>query len=497
MDPVSLVIGIIFGLIVGGVIAWLLAGSRVAQTYGKLEARDQETSELKERIGQMNVRLDELTSQLKTEAEKRAAAEATATRTEELDEENDRLEGELSRIKADYARLQETIKKEREAVEEKLALVKEAETKLSDAFKALSSEALKSNNQAFIDLAKETLEKYQTDAKSDLTARQKAIDTLVQPLRENLDKYQQVMAEMAKERSGQYTSLQDQVKTLLESEQCLRDETSKLVTALSAPQVRGHWGEITLRRVAELAGMVEHCDFIEQESTESEKGRLRPDMIVSLPNGRRIVIDAKSPLKAYMEAVEATTDDEREAKILQHAKQVKTRVQDLSKKEYWDQFDDAPEFAVLFLPGEQFLGAALQKEPGLLEEAFRQKVILATPTTLVALLKAVAYGWRQEALAENAQQISELGKQLYDRLATLASHLEDLGKNLDRSVAAFNRAVGSYESRVAVTARKFKELGATAADDIPPLEPIEQTTRTITPVGYEISEDENQPKALS
>lgn len=497
MELLSLVIGIIVGVLIGGIIAWLLANSRVAQTLGKIEAREQDIDEFKERIGQMNNRIDELTSQLKDEGEKRAAAEAEAKRSEELEKENDRLERELSQIRSDHARLEETLRKEREAVEEKLKLVKEAEKSLGDAFKALSSEALKSNNQAFIELAKTTLEKYQSEAKSDLTERQNAIDTLVQPLKENLNKYQQVMAEMAKERSGQYTSLQDQVKTLIESEQCLRDETSKLVTALSAPQVRGHWGEITLRRVAELAGMVEHCDFIEQESMDSEKGRLRPDMIVDLPNGRRIVIDAKSPLKAYMEAVEAATEEDRETKIIQHAKQVKTRATELSRKEYWDQFDDAPEFVVLFLPGEQFLGAALQQEPGLLEDAFRQKVILATPTTLIALLKAVAYGWRQEALAENAQQISELGKQLYDRLATLAGHLEDLGRNLDRSVTAFNKTVGSYEARVAVTARKFKELGATADEDIPALQPIEQTTRNITPVGYEISDDEEKPKELS
>jgi len=455
MDIIGIVIGIIVGLIVGYWAASLLGRARVAETMGRLEGRAQEITQREERIAQMNQRIDSLNDALKAEGERRAAAEA------------------------------------------KLKTIQEDEARLPNTFKALSADALRASTEEFIKLAKSSLETFHTEAKGDLTQRQKAIDALVQPLKDNLERYQKLIADMSRERSGQYTSIQDQVKALIESEKQLRDETGKLATALSAPQVRGHWGEITLRRVAELAGMVEHCDFVEQESTESERGRLRPDMIVDLPNGRRIVVDAKAPLKAYVEAAAAITEDDRKAKLVAYARQVKARVQDLSRKEYWDQFDEAPEFAVLFLPGEQFLGAALQEEPGLLEDAFRQKVILATPTTLIALLKAVAYGWRQETLAENALQISELGKQLYERLSTLVGHFGDLGKNLDRSIQAYNKAVGSFEGRVLVTARKFKELGATAAEDIPALEPIEHAARQLTPIGFQIEEPEDQPPALS
>ncbi len=440
MEWTGLLIGGIIGFIVGGAILWLVAMTRTAQVQGKLEAGERENKELHERIRQMNQRIDELNKAVTAESEKRAAAEA------------------------------------------RLRTMEEDEERLPNAFKLLSNDAL---------------EQLRTKAKEDHAEREQAIERLVQPLKENLLRYQELLAKMSKERTGQYTSLQDQVKALIDSEKGLRDETTKLVHALSAPQVRGHWGEMTLRRVAELAGMVKHCDFVEQESTESEKGRLRPDMIVNLPSERRIVVDAKAPLKAYVEAVEATTDEARGAKLVEHARQVKTRVQELSRKEYWDQFDEAPEFVVLFMPGEQFLGAALQEEPDLLEDAFRKKVILATPTTLIALLKAVAYGWRQETLAENAKQISELGRQLYDRLATLASHFEDLGKNLDRSVASFNRAIGSFESRVMVSARKFRELGATGADEIPAIEPIDQTSRRVTAIGYELGEPEDQPPSVS
>lgn len=462
MNPGIIVLWLVIGAAVGAVVTWLFAQARVAKTQGELVARKEEVEQLEGRIEQMNARIDELNAALRTEGEKRAAAEAT-------------------------------LEREREAAKEQLKLIEEAKKVLSDTFKALSDEALKSNNQAFIQLAKSTMETFQAQATGDLTERQKAIDALVQPLKEALKRYEKQMAQMAKDRSGQYQSLQDQVRSLLQSEQSLRDETGKLVTALSAPQVRGHWGEITLRRVAELAGMVERCDFVEQESTDTPSGRLRPDMIVNLPSGRRIVVDAKAPLKAYVEAVEATSEEARTAKLREHARQVKTRAADLSRKEYWDQFEEAPEFVVLFLPGEQFLGAALQEDPDLLENAFRQRVILATPTTLIALLKAVAYGWRQEALAENAQKISELGKQLYERLSTLAGHFQDLGRSLDRSVEAYNRAVGSFETRVMVSARKFKELGATGAEDLPAMQPIEQTSRQMLPIGYEVEDEPDRP----
>ena len=498
MDPtIILVLGIVTGLIVGILIAWLLFRARVAETQGRLTMREQDVGRLEERIGLMDKRIDELNETLRAESEKRAASDAKAERTGQLENANTKLREELSEIQTEHARLTETIEQERKAVEKQLRLVEESKIALTDTFKALAGEALKSSNEEFIKLAKSSLETLQTKAEGDLTERRQAIESLVKPLRESLERYEKQLADMGKERKGQYQSLADQMKALIDSEQSLKDETSKLVTALSAPQVRGAWGELTLRRVAELAGMVERCDFVEQESTDTDSGRLRPDMIVDLPNGRRIVVDAKAPLKAYIEAIECSTEEDRKAKLAEHARQVRIRVNELSKKEYWDQFDEAPEFTVLFLPGEQFLGAALQEQPDLLEDAFKQKVIIATPTTLIALLKAVAYGWRQEALAENAKKISELGKELYERIATLAGHMQDLGKKLDGSVEAYNKSIGSLERRVLVTARKFKELGATGADDISTPEPIDQSTRKMIPVSFEVEEQKNDPTATA
>jgi DNA recombination protein RmuC len=478
----SFVVPLVIGLLVGGIAAWFAAS---AMSRGRLASREEEAVRQNQRIDQMNARIDELNSGLRTEGEKRAAAETKAERTAWLEKENSELRTENTGLNNSLAEIRETLKKERESTTEKLRLIEEAKTNLTDAFKALSSEALNTNNEAFLKLAKSTLETFHVQAKGDLTEREKAIQTLVQPLKESLERYEKQIGELEKTRQTAYTGLEGEVKRLLETGESLKKETGKLVTALSAPQVRGHWGEITLRRVAELAGMSDRCDFTEQESVDSPTGRLRPDMIVNLPNNRKIVVDAKAPLKAYIEAIEATTEADRQAKHLEHAKQLKTRVNELCKKEYWDQFPEAPEFVVMFLPGEQFLGAALQVEPNLLEDAFTKRVIIATPTTLIALLKAVAYGWRQEALAENAQLISDLGKQLYERLATMADHLSDVGKSLDKSIQSYNRAIGSFESRVLVTARKFKELGATDKNEILPLEQIDHIAKTILPVGYE------------
>lgn len=342
-----------------------------------------------------------------------------------------------------------------QASDEKRALLERAEARLSDAFNALSAEALKSNNQAFLDLAKQNLSAFQETAKGELAARQQAVEGLVKPLAETLEKLSLQQQEMERNRSGAYATLTEQVKGLLTAQQDLRSETGRLVSALRRPEVRGRWGEVQLRRVVEMAGMLDHCDFFEQESTSD--GR-RPDMVVRLPGGKSVVLDSKAPVAAYLEAVEAETETVRANALARFTQHVRTHVQQLSAKTYWDQFQPAPEFVVLFLPGEAFLGAALQADPDLIEYASDRKVILATPTTLLALLKAVYYGWRQEALAENARQVSQLGAQLYERLAKLGEHWNGVGKNLSQAVKAYNDATGTLETRVLVTARKFEEL---------------------------------------
>lgn len=369
--------------------------------------------------------------------------------------------------------------------EEQKAILAQARHELAEAFQALSGEALKQNNEAFLNLAKTSFQTLQAEAKGELAQRQQAIDELVKPLSESLHRYDEQVRQLEQSRQAAYGGLDQHLKSLAESQQRLQQETGNLVNALRAPAVRGRWGEITLKRVAELAGMVAHCDFYEQESVTVDEGRLRPDMVVQLPGGRQIIVDAKTVLAGYLEAHEATNEAERTNGLRRHAAQVRSRMDELSLKAYWSQFDQAPEFVVLFLPGEQFLGAALEQDPRLIEDGFAQGVVLATPTTLMALLRAVAYGWRQERLTEHAEEAGRLGKELYERMAVLAEHLNDVGQSLGKSVVAYNKAVGSLETRILPAARRFKELGVSSDKDIPSLGPVEVVSRKALPHDHE------------
>jgi DNA recombination protein RmuC len=378
------------------------------------------------------------------------------------------------------ATLNATVANERQLNAEKAALLEKMETNLRESFQALSAEALKSNNQAFLHLAHETLGKFHTEAQGDLELRQQAVKNMVSPIEESLKKVDEQIREIEKTRSHAYGTLSEQVRSMVETQKQLQTETGNLVRALRTPHVRGRWGEIQLRRVVEIAGMLSYCDFVEQETVTTSTGRLRPDLIVKLPGGKNVVVDAKTPLLAYLDAMASTDDEVRRQKLTEHASQVRKHMEQLSLKSYQEQFEPTPEFVVMFLPGETFFSAALEQEPGLIEHGVEKKVIPASPTTLIALLKAVAYGWNQEKLARNAQEISALGKELHDRLRALGAHVESVGKGLDRAVEAYNKAVGSLESRVMVTARRFAELGAPVTEEIAVLEPIETTTRNLT-----------------
>jgi DNA recombination protein RmuC len=389
------------------------------------------------------------------------------------------LQQDLAAARQECATAGAELEASRQLAAEKLALLQTAETKLRDAFSALSSEALRHNNEAFLQLARTSLGEFQRAATLDLDGRHKALETIVGPLCESLTKVDAKLQEVERGRAASDAQLAEQIRSLTQAQQVLHGETSRLSRALRSPNVRGQWGELQLRRVLEIAGMVQGSHYELKESVLGEEGRLTPDVIVKLPGGKNVVVDAKVPLNAYLDASECDEDGARDARLREHARQVKDHVTRLAGKSYWAHFQPAPDIVVMFVPGEPLLTSAMQYDPGLLEFSMSRGVMLASPLTLIALLRAIAYGWQQETVARNAQEISELGRNLYDRIAKLAEHFENVGRSLAKSVEAYNSAVGTLESRVLVTARRLKDKGVTAGEDFAELETVDYTPRPL------------------
>jgi len=432
---------LILGLILGGVAAWFLASSRASGTVAELRAQ---LSQLQTTLLAKDQQIADLNSQVRAESEQKVAAQTG-----------------LNQVQLSLA--------------EQRQLLEAAEKRLADTFHALADNALKSNNQAFLDLARIAFEKMQAEAETELETRKIAVESMVKPLRETLERYEKQVQGMEQTRQSAYGTLGEQLRTL-------QKVTGSLDAALRTSQGRGLWGQLQLRRVVELAGMSEHCDFTEQETLTSETGQQRPDMIVNLPGGIRIAVDAKVPLQAFLDADAAATDAERTSLLARHGQLVRDHINKLGAKNYWEQFDHAPDFVILYLPGESFFTVALQQDKALIEDGWGKNVSLASPSTLIALLRGIAYGWRQERLAKNAQEISDLGKELYDRIRTFTTHFEEIRSGLARAVEGYNKATGSLERRVLISARRFKELGAATGEEIMEVETIEQTPRLLAVV---------------
>ena len=482
-------------------VLYLLASSQAQrrEVQARLGARDQEALQLRadlsslreehalelQRLREEQLRAaDTQVARIDREHQARTAAEqqARAAVERQLDtalKEAAHVRDQITAAEAARARVEAELK----AARDNLAALDE---KLQTTFTAVSRQALQANNEQFLQLARESLGTLQETARGDLEKQKLAIVELVKPVRESLDKVDGKIQELEKARSGAYASLTEQVRSLLESQTALRAETGNLVKALRAPAVRGRWGEMQLKRVAEMAGMLEHCDFAQQETVEGDDGRLRPDLVVRMPGGKRLVVDAKAPLSAYLDALEAQDDTSRAAHLASHARQLRNHVAQLARKAYWDQFDHTPEFVVLFVPNEAVFAAAMEQDPGLMEGAFSERVLLASPTTLIALLRAAAFGWRQERLAQDAQEIASLGRDLHKRLGKLGEHFAKVGRGLATAVGAYNETVGSFERMVVPGARKLREKAAPMDAELPGIADVELSPRALAAPGADL-----------
>ena len=463
-------------------VAWGLAHWRYRNRFRAFEQHARDALEQNRREV---VRLTEESAAARARAEQVATLEKTlAQRENQLADLQQRLGEATQRA----ARLETIIRRDRQAMREKLAFMEDWQGRMSDAYKALSASALRENNAAFLDLAQSALARQLDAARSDMHQRSEAVETMLQPIRETLVRYDQQILSLERAREKAYGELRQQLQSMAETQDLFRLETGRLVKALRVPHVRGRWGEITLRRVAEMAGLQAYCDFFEQPAADGDR-RMRPDMLVRLPGGRLILVDAKVPLAAYLDALETASDKERGDHLDRHAQQVATHIQQLSAKSYWAHFDPTPEFVVLFIPGENFFSAALSRNPDLIETGVQKNVILATPTTLIALLKAVAFGWRQEQAAANAADVCRQGRELYERLQVMARHMDQMGKALEDGVKHYNRMAGSLERRVLTAARRFEELGVVAGEN-PELPEPRTITRTPRRTHYDAEDSD-------
>ncbi len=414
--------------------------------------------------------------------------EEKAGRLDQVENDKESLRQKLTDYAVENSELKSALQHERQYAQEKIQTIETLQKNLTETFKNLSTQALLHNNQSFLGLAQTSLEKFFEASKTDLEQKQKAFGEIIDPVHKALNQVDQKIGLLEKERVGAYSDLKRQLTDMMLTQKELRVETASLVKALRTPAARGQWGEMQLRRVVEMSGMIAHCDFLEQVSTND--GKLRPDMLVQLPGGKNIIVDAKTPLSSYLEALETNDEQQRSVWLDDHARQVRTHIRNLSQKAYWEQFQPTPEFVVMFLPGESFFSAALEKDPSLIECGVKERVILATPTTLIALLRAVAFGWRQESMADNARAIGELGREVHKRLGDMSQHLSKLGRHVHQVVESYNHTIGTFERRVLVSARKFQELD-TSLDEttIEMLNQLDSIPRSVQAIETRIEED--------